>query len=256
MPSSAPLKSPGSGAVRSSTWPTVTVVAVTPGEGAPVAAVVLEPEAEVVVVVEDGRRRRGARRAGRGDQGHHRGGHQDRCPSEPWPGSVRALPWRSVGCVSRTPQFPLWSHLSQVPPRKAVSLSYPGPEQVLARADCYVRRTEAVWSGPAEVARRPRSGLRPVAGHLEETDHGGHGVGAADRGQDVEGVLGVRELGVEDRAPGRRPAGRLDETPGLGHGDEGVVGPVDDEEGWGVGIDPVERRGLLEDGRARPRSGA
>jgi len=44
-----------------------------------------------------------------------------------------------------------------------------------------------------------------VADALEESDHGGDGVGAADRGQDVEGVLGEGELGVEDGSLGDRP---------------------------------------------------
>src|SRR5665213_1062613 len=91
-----------------------------------------------------------------------------------------------------------------------------------------------------------RPELRPVTDPFQETDHGGGGVGAADRRQDVECVLGIRELGVEDGGMGNGPEG-FDETPGLGHGHEGVVGAVDDEEGRGVAVHPAQGGGLLED---------
>jgi len=102
--------------VRSSTWPTVTEVEFTPGDGAPEeAAVVEEPAPDVVVVVEEAA-----------------GGVLDeqalaiRATTAPATridalGARRARAGRAVaiGWV-RLEKFtlPLWSHLSQVPPRR------------------------------------------------------------------------------------------------------------------------------------------
>ena len=69
-------------------------------------------------------------------------------------------------------------------------------------------------------------------------------VGRADRGEDVEGVLGAGEFGVDHGALGPFPQARHELT-GLVDGDEAVVGAVDDEEVGGVGGDPQDRAGVL-----------
>ena len=79
--------------------------------------------------------------------------------------------------------------------------------------------------------------------------------GAADRRQHVEGVLGVRELGVGHRG-GRDLAQGVDEGSGLGHGGQGVVGPVDHEERRSVAVHPVDGGRVSRRQRDRPGSGA
>ena len=71
-------------------------------------------------------------------------------------------------------------------------------------------------------------------------------VRGADRGEDVEGVLGAGQLGVDDRALGdlAQPG---DELAGLVDRDQRVVRAVEDEEVRGVRGDPQERAGGLED---------
>lgn len=58
--------------------------------------------------------------------------------------------------------------------------------------------------------------------------------------EDVEGVLGVGQVRVGDGRLRHRPQ-FLDERMGLGHGDQGVVAAVQNEERWGVGPHMVDR---------------
>ena len=66
------------------------------------------------------------------------------------------------------------------------------------------------------------------------------GVVAPRRSEEVERVLGVRDLGVGDGRL-RHVTQRSDEVARLGHRDEGVVLPVQDEERRGVGAHPGDR---------------
>ena len=72
-----------------------------------------------------------------------------------------------------------------------------------------------------------------------------HDVGRPDRGEDVEGVLGARQLGVHNRLLRNLPQ-LLDEQPGLRDRDEGVVHAVQHEEVGSVRCHPQDGGGSLE----------
>ena len=78
------------------------------------------------------------------------------------------------------------------------------------------------------------------ADSVEEVGHARRRGLAAQRGQDVERVLGQGELGVGHglRRDGAEP---LDEDAGHVDGDEGVVGALQHVEGRRVRVDPVDR---------------
>ena len=102
-------------------------------------------------------------------------------------------------------------------------------------------------TGSLGVLNRPVLAADPRGEGLDAVDDGLE----AHRVEEVEGVLGAGELGVQDRV-GRHRTEVLDEGSGALGGRVGVVVAVDDEERWRVAV--VGERGG-RGGRSSPPSG-